>query len=162
MSTAPACAHRHPVRGQRFDAHSWCGSTRWDPYTPCAGTGITGHALGRSELVHRQRTRHCPPWSPADEYSASQQFDGFLRRPSPAQAAKVGHSLTTQPGLVVLRHHYPGRSSKVTGVIQAPAKPMTGSAYAGLEQGRRWCPTGSGLNPIRQRPPMGSMGTRPQ
>ncbi len=118
------------------------------------GTGVTGTAVGRSERVTGDEPGSCRLVT-GDEYVGNQQYQAFCGITAPAEAAKVGFSITNRNQVVSGTRT--GRSELVTGDEPGTCKAVTGTPYAGLEQAGGWCSTEQ-VDNVRRRTPV-RMGT---
>jgi hypothetical protein len=114
------------------------------------GTGITGTHVGRSERVTGDEPGSCRLIT-GDEYIGTQQYAAFCGTRPPAEAPKVGFSVTNRAQVVSGTRT--GRSEKVTGDEPGTCKAVTGTPYAGLEQAADHCPTPA-VRTIRARTPV--------
>jgi len=118
------------------------------------GTGVTGTSVGRSERVTGDEPGSCRLVT-GDEYVGNQQYQAFCGITAPAEAAKVGFSITNRNQVVSGTRT--GRSELVTGDEPGTCKAVTGTPYAGLEQAGGWCSTEQ-VDNVRRRTPV-RMGT---
>jgi len=118
------------------------------------GTGITGTHVGRSDQVTGDEPGSCKIIT-GDEYIGTQQYDRFCGGRPPAEAAKVGFSVTNRHQVVSGTRT--GRSENVTGDEPGTCKIVTGTPYAGMEEAGNWC-GGNQVKAIRERTPR-RMGT---
>ena len=114
------------------------------------GTGVTGTAVGRSERVTGDEPGSCRNIT-GDEYIGTQQYSQFCGSQPPAEAAKVGFSITNRSQIVSGTRT--GRSDRVTGDEPGTCKVVTGTPYAGLEQASNYCSTAS-VRSVRERTPV--------
>ncbi len=114
------------------------------------GTGVTGTAVGRSERVTGDEPGSCRLVT-GDEYVGNQQYQAFCGISAPAEAAKVGFSITNRNQVV--SGTSTGRSELVTGDEPGTCKAVTGTPYAGLEQAGGWCSTEQ-VDNVRRRTPV--------
>jgi len=114
------------------------------------GTGVTGTAVGRSERVTGDEPGSCRNIT-GDEYIGTQQYSQFCGSQPPAEAPKVGFSITNRSQIVSGTRT--GRSDRVTGDEPGTCKVVTGTPYAGLEQANNYCSTGAARQ-VRERTPV--------
>jgi hypothetical protein len=114
------------------------------------GTGVTGTAVGRSQHVTGDEPGSCRLIT-GDEYIGTDQYGAFCGTKPPAEAPKVGFSVTNRAQVVSGTRT--GRSDKVTGDEPGTCKAITGTPYAGLEEASANCPTPA-VRAIRERTPV--------
>ena len=115
-----------------------------------SGTGVTGTHVGRSQQVTGDEPGSCKVIT-GDEYIGSQQYAQFCGAIPPAEAEKVGFSITNRSQVVSGTRT--GRSDRVTGDEPGTCKAVTGTPYAGLEQAGDYCGNRD-VRSIRARTPV--------
>ncbi|MEB3297230.1 MAG: CsoS2 family carboxysome shell protein [Cyanobacteriota bacterium] len=114
------------------------------------GTGVTGTAVGRSDLVTGDEPGSCRLVT-GDEYIGTQQYAAFCASKPAPEPRKVGFSITNRTQVV--SGTQTGRSGRVTGDEPGTCKAVTGTPYAGLEQAGDFC-SGNSVSEIRSRTPV--------
>ena len=114
------------------------------------GTGVTGTAVGRAARMTGNEAGSCRSIT-GDEYIGSQQYEGFCGTRPPAEAPKVGFSLTNRNQVVSGTRT--GRSAMVTGDEPGSCKAVTGTPYAGLEQAGEFCGSRA-VDSVKERTPV--------
>ncbi|MEB3308122.1 MAG: CsoS2 family carboxysome shell protein [Cyanobacteriota bacterium] len=120
------------------------------PQNTLRGVGVTGTAVGRSDLVTGDEPGSCRLVT-GDEYIGSQQYASFCASKPAPEPRKVGFSITHRTQVV--SGTQTGRSGRVTGDEPGTCKAVTGTPYAGLEQAGDFCP-GDRVSEIRSRTPV--------
>ena len=114
------------------------------------GTGVTGTAVGRSDLVTGDEPGSCRLVT-GDEYIGTQQYEAFCASKPAPEPRKVGFSITNRTQVV--SGTQTGRSGRVTGDEPGTCKAVTGTPYAGLEQAGDFC-AAANVGEIRSRTPV--------
>jgi len=126
------------------------GATKVTSLNTLRGTGVTGTAVGRAARMTGNEAGSCRAIT-GDEYIGSQQYEGFCGTRPPAEAAKVGFSITNRNQVVSGTRT--GRSVMVTGDEPGSCKAVTGTPYAGLEQAGEFCGARA-VDSVRERTPV--------
>ena len=126
------------------------GPTKVTSLNTLRGTGVTGTAVGRASRMTGNEAGSCRPIT-GDEYIGSQQYEGFCGTRPPAEAPKVGFSITNRNQVVSGTRT--GRSAMVTGDEPGSCKAVTGTPYAGLEQSGEFCGARA-VDSVRERTPV--------
>ena len=126
------------------------GPTKVTSLNTLRGTGVTGTAVGRASRMTGNEAGSCRAIT-GDEYIGSQQYEGFCGTRPPAEAPKVGFSITNRNQVVSGTRT--GRSAMVTGDEPGSCKAVTGTPYAGLEQSGEFCGARA-VDSVRERTPV--------
>ena len=126
------------------------GPTKVTSLNTLRGTGVTGTAVGRASRMTGNEAGSCRAIT-GDEYIGSQQYEGFCGTRPPAEAPKVGFSITNRNQVVSGTRT--GRSAMVTGDEPGSCKAVTGTPYAGLEQSGEFCGARA-VDSVRERTPL--------
>ncbi|KGG12837.1 MULTISPECIES: CsoS2 family carboxysome shell protein [Prochlorococcus] len=118
-------------------------------FNTLSGTSVTGTGVGRAGSVTGDEAGSCKNIT-GDEYIGFQQYDSFCPAKPPAEAQKVGLSLTNKSQFV--SGTMTGRSSLVTGDEPGTCKSVTGTPYSGLEDSAQLC-NSSSIEELQNRSP---------
>jgi len=137
-----AAHHRHQYVGSDSTRLLVWPPAKVDPlHTLARHSALPEHACGRSELAHRQRTRHLPPASPAHRINSAANSSRVLRRARPQpEAARWATSSPTR--VVGSPAPLPAARRRFHRDEPGPAKRVTWHALRRAGAGRaEWCRT---------------------